>query len=143
MQSAPLWRRLAAMTYDSLVLLALWILLAALLMLVSGGRLADADRPGWLLGVERIGLLITTWGFFTGFWTHGGQTVGMRAWRLKLVTTMGERVGLKAASLRLLAALLSIAPAGLGYFWALIDREGRTWHDRLSGTRVIVAPKES
>jgi uncharacterized RDD family membrane protein YckC len=143
MTIAPLWRRLAAMIYDTLLLVALWLTTVALLMMLTGGRLAAADRSLWLLVTEQLALLAVTWGFFAWFWTHGGQTLGMRAWRLRLVDQNGGPVSLAQASRRMLAALLSLATAGLGYFWMLIDRERCTWHDRLSGTRVIVVPKGS
>ncbi|RME33614.1 MAG: RDD family protein, partial [Gammaproteobacteria bacterium] len=58
-------------------------------------------------------------------------------WGLVLVTAQGARVDCPRAAVRLLAALLSLAPLGLGYWWALWDRDGLTWHDRLSGTRVV------
>ncbi len=141
MLPAPLWRRLAAMVYDALLLVALWIAVGALLMLLSGGRLAAPDRPTWLLAVEQLVLIAVTWGFFTWFWTHGGQTLGMRAWRLRLTDLQGSPGGIAAASRRWLASLLSLGAMGLGYVWVLIDREQCAWHDRLSGTRVIVVPK--
>lgn len=143
MLNAPLWRRLAAMLYDSLLLVALWMTVVALLMLLSGGRLAAEERPAWLLVAEQLALLTVTWGFFAGFWTHGGQTLGMRAWRLKLTDTTGGPVRLTNASLRMLTALLSLAVCGLGYLWVLVDREHLAWHDRLSGTRVVLLPKHA
>lgn len=142
MTCAPLWRRLTAMAYDILLLVAIWLCATALLMLLSGGLLADAARPAWLKITEQLFLIATTYGFFIGFWTHGGQTLGMRAWRLQLVTTTGDPVSLAVASWRFVAALPSILAGGLGYLWALIDRERCTWHDRLTGTRVIVLPKQ-
>lgn len=143
MTSAPLWRRLAALAYDSLLLLALWFATAALILLLSGGRLAAPYRPLWLLIVEQLALLAVTWGFFTGFWTHGGQTLGMRAWRLKLVAANGGPVTIATASCRLLAAVVSLGALGLGYWWVLIDRDRCAWHDRWSGTRVTVVPKNA
>ncbi|MGB5613384.1 MAG: RDD family protein, partial [Sedimenticolaceae bacterium] len=76
--------------------------------------------------------------FFSWFWTHGGQTLGMRAWRLKLLDSEGDPVTLKLSLIRLGAALLSALPLGLGYLWVLIDRDGLAWHDRLSRTRLVV-----
>ena len=143
MTSAPLWRRLAAIAYDTLLLIALWFATAALLLLLSGGQLTAPDRPLWLLAAEQGALVAVTWGFFVWFWTHGGQTLGMRAWRLKLVTEYGGPVSLPAANRRLLAAVLSFGAAGLGFIWILLDRERCAWHDRLSGTRVIVLPKDA
>jgi uncharacterized RDD family membrane protein YckC len=139
--TAGLLRRLAALLYDSLLLLALWFATSALVLAVSGGLLSQADRPLWLLYVLRTCLLLVTFLFWAGFWTHGGQTLGMRAWRLKLVNDQGGPVSWPQAAWRCLAALLSLAPLGLGYLWILIDREQCAWHDRLSGTRVVVLPK--
>jgi uncharacterized RDD family membrane protein YckC len=86
-------------------------------------------------------LLLIAFAFFGWFWVHGGQTLGMRAWRLRLVSADGGPVSWKQAAIRFAAALLSWSCLGLGFFWALIDREKRAWHDRLSGTRLILLPK--
>jgi uncharacterized RDD family membrane protein YckC len=75
--------------------------------------------------------------FFAGFWARSGQTLGMRTWRIRLETVKGGPVPLRKALLRFILALLSLAPLGLGYWWMLVDRESRTWHDRVSGTRVL------
>jgi uncharacterized RDD family membrane protein YckC len=141
MPVAGLPRRLAALIYDSLLLLALWFATAALLLAASGGLLSQPDRPPWLLLLERVSLLLVTFLFWGGFWTHGGQTLGMRAWRLKLVRDEGGPISWHQAVQRCLAAVLSLAPLGLGYLWVLIDPHRRAWHDRLSGTRVVVLPK--
>lgn len=134
-------RRLAALLYDSLLLLALWFTTAAVLLAASGGRLSQPDRPSWLLIGEQASLLVVTFLFWAGFWTHGGQTLGMRAWRLKLVGMDGGTISWPQATRRCLAALLSLAPFGLGYLWILVDPQRRAWHDRLSGTRVVVLPR--
>ena len=80
--------------------------------------------------------------FFAYFWTHGGQTLGMRAWRLRLLRADGARLTCSDAALRWLTAWISALPAGLGYLWALVDREGLMWHDRWSGTRVTLVAKD-
>ena len=79
--------------------------------------------------------------FFTWFWVHGGQTVGMRAWRLRVVSFDGERIGWRTAAIRFLLAIVSAAMLGLGYLWVLIDPERLAWHDRLSKSRVVLLPK--
>lgn len=139
--TAGLARRLAALVYDSLLLLGLWFATAALLLAASGGQLSHADRPTWLLVLLRASLVLVTFLFWGGFWTHGGQTLGMRAWRLRLVSDDGGPISWRQAVRRCLAALLSLAVLGLGYLWIPIDPQRRAWHDRLSGTRVIVLPK--
>jgi uncharacterized RDD family membrane protein YckC len=80
--------------------------------------------------------------FFTWFWVHGGQTLGMKAWRLRLVGPGGAAVGWRTALIRFAAGVLSALPAGLGLWWAALDRERRAWHDRLSGTRLLHEPPE-
>lgn len=131
-EPATLLRRLAALAYDSLVLAAVLMGFTLIVVLLRGG---DAVPPGtWWF---EISVLAVTAVFFAGFWVHGGQTVGMRAWRLKLVSTDGGPVGWGRALLRFAGAWLSLAPAGLGYWWCLFDSERRCWHDRLSHTRVI------
>ena len=139
--AAGLFRRLAALFYDSLLLLALWFATSALLLAASGGQLSMPGRPLWLLWLLRASLLAVTFLFWAGFWTHGGQTLGMRAWRLRLVSDDGGPITWPQAARRCLAASLSLAALGLGYLWILIDPQRRAWHDRLSGTRVVVLPK--
>jgi uncharacterized RDD family membrane protein YckC len=140
--SAPgIARRIAAMLYDGLLLVALWFSITALLLAVSGGQLANPDRPLWLLYALRVSLLLVTVLFYTGFWTHGGQTLGMRAWRLKLVNTSNGPVSWKQALGRFAAAIPSIGLFGLGLLWILLDQERRAVHDRLSGTRLVLIAK--
>jgi len=136
-------RRLAAMFYDALLLAALWFFAAALLMVVTGGHLANPDRPLWLLGALQLSLLLVLLLFFSGFWVKGGQTLGMRAWRLRLVTTRGEPVNWSQAIWRLVAAVPSLGLFGIGFFWMLIDRERIAMHDRLTGTRLILLAKKN
>lgn len=132
-------RRCAALAYDALLLAALWFAVSALLLALSGGRLAEPGRPMWLIYSLRATLVLVTGLFFGGFWTHGGQTLGMRAWRLRLVSSAdGGPVSWKQALLRLTGACLSAAALGIGFFWSLVDRERRSWHDRLSGTHLVV-----
>jgi uncharacterized RDD family membrane protein YckC len=142
--SAPgIARRLAAMIYDSLLLAALWFVTAALLMAVTGGHLADPNRPSWLLATLRVSLFLVTLLFFAGFWVNGGQTLGMRAWRMKLVDTHGEPVNWNQAIWRFIAAVPSIGLMGVGLLWMLLDREHIAVHDRLTGTRLVLLAKTS
>lgn len=131
-ETAGFLRRLAAMFYDSLLLLALLAVATSLITLPFG----MPSESGLLLFqfflFEIIPLL-----FFTGFWSWGGQTLGMRAWRLKVVKEDGSQVTWKDAFKRHLAALFSCLFFGLGFLWILVDPQGLAWHDRLSKTRLI------
>ena len=131
-----LLRRLAAVLYDGMLLIALWMGAGALWIGLQGGSAAPAGD-----GPFRLYLLLVAYAFFVGFWVRGGRTLGMQAWRMRLVDANGERVTLRAASHRFVTAILSWLPAGLGFLWALFDREALTWHDRLSKTYLYLEPK--
>jgi uncharacterized RDD family membrane protein YckC len=134
---ASLARRLAAIAYDGLLLFSVLFVAAIPLTLMP-----DAVRAQPLVRAAiQIYFALVSLGFFGGFWVHGGQTLGMRAWRLRVVGASAEKVSWKQAVLRYVAALLSWACAGLGFLWAAFDREGLAWHDRLSGTRLVYIPK--
>ena len=127
---AGLARRLAAMFYDALLILAIWMI--TLLVMV----VANSGEPVLGAPVQSL-LFLEAFTFFAYFWTRAGQTAGMRAWRLRLVSNDGGRVSLHQATLRFAVALVAIGAFGIGYFWALIDRQGRTWPDIASNCRVV------
>ena len=79
--------------------------------------------------------------FYSLFWRKNGQTLGMQAWRIQVQSLDGGKPGWLQCIWRCLTALVSIAPAFAGYWWVWIDKENRSWHDRLSGTRVVRLPK--
>ncbi len=134
---APLWRRAMAMVYDTLLLSATLMLAALPIVTFFGGV-----PGGWARHAFQFYLLIIAFLFFGWFWVHGGQTLGMRSWRLQLVGTEELSVGWKTALLRFLSALLSALVVGLGYWLALLDSGRRTWHDRISDSVIILLPKE-
>ena len=70
-------------------------------------------------------------------WRYGGQTLGMRPWRLKVLAADGRIAPPRTLALRYAVATLSLAAAGLGFLWSLVDRERRTWHDLASGTVLV------
>jgi uncharacterized RDD family membrane protein YckC len=136
-----LLRRLAAMLYDTLLVLPLIMLSVAVAMgtsrLLTGGDTGNALDPN----LVRVIALFTTIAFFCAFWVKSGQTLGMQAWRIKLVDFEGRVPGLARCVVRCLAAVLSATCFGLGYLWCLVDRRRRYWHDYLSGTEFILVPK--
>lgn len=131
-EPAALLRRLAALAYDALLLFAVLFVFTLVVILLRGGR---EIGPGtlWFEG-SLIGIALL---FCTVFWTRGGQTLGMRAWRIRVIAADGGAVTWQRAVTRFFAGWLAALPAGLGYWWALFDAQRRCWHDRLSGTRVI------
>ena len=131
-----LLRRVAAAFYDALVIAGLWMLVGLVVIGLSGGE-AVPSGTFWF----QIILFTLTAAFFAMFWSRGGQTLGMRAWRLQLTTEEGASVTRSVAVMRFLCACVSAAALGAGFFWALIDRDRLTWHDRICGTRMLLRPK--
>jgi uncharacterized RDD family membrane protein YckC len=134
---AGLLRRAAALTYDALLVISILMMVTLAVVALRGG---EPVRPGNLL--YQALLIIATGAFFIGFWVYDGQTLGMRAWRIRVERASGDPLDWKAGLIRFAAGVLSTAAGGLGWLWALIDSEGRTWHDRIAGTRVVLLPKK-
>lgn len=129
--AAPgLLRRLAAMLYDALVLCALLMVAAAAWVALhrAAAPVGDWAFRAYLLAVCAV--------FYAGFWNRG-ETLGLRAWKMRIEGPDGRPPGWGRALLRCGAALLSWLPAGLGFWWVLFDREHLAWHDRLSRTRLV------
>jgi uncharacterized RDD family membrane protein YckC len=148
---ASLWRRLAAITYDALVLCALWMFagfIAALFVqalvslkivsLQGYVDLADYMNSGWRNWLYLAYFALVTLWFYLYFWLKAGQTLGMRAWRMLLISADGKPLTLRQALIRLLTSL-----AGLGNFWLWIRwGKGLALQDQLAGTIVVVLTKE-
>lgn len=140
-QNASVLRRFGAMLYDTLLIVALLMVVTALLLPFTGGEALTQDRLGVFELAYRVLLLAIVVGFFGWFWTRRGQTLGMTAWRLQLRRVDGEAITWGDVFKRLAAALVALLPLGLGYFWIWIDRDHLAWHDRWTNTRVVVLPK--
>ena len=158
-QTAGLARRLAALTYDILLLTGALFVLALPMPLID-----EATRATWWVQLSvQFTVLGFSFFFFGWFWTRSGQTLGMRAWRLTIQCNDGKPVMWREAFIRYFVALLSWLPVGLIGCWVLIkighiDNSNYAllllvfivpvpvvialrWHDQLSQTRMIVVPK--
>jgi len=157
---AGLIRRLAAAVYDGLLVLALWFLGTAIMLPFARGEGFDAENPLLLLY-----LLLITGAFFGWFWWRSGQTLGMQAWRIQVVSDAETQASPRAILIRvalvlglLVAGLYGLAfvaidewpdwwgavalfPLLLSMSWSLVDTRQRCLHDILSGTQVIQIPK--
>ena len=127
-----LLRNIAAMIYDALIVVALWMVATALAMLAGFRELDIVDDPLYALYLLLVWCLYLTW-----FWHKGGMTVGMRAWRIRIVGEDGRLPGWGPCLGRFCASLLSSALLGLGFIWSMLDPQKRSWHDILSRTRLV------
>jgi uncharacterized RDD family membrane protein YckC len=116
------------MLYEALLVFAVAFFAALVFFFASGGR--DATR-GFLRTELQLFILVVLAAYFIWCWLRGGQTLAMRAWRIRLIdVTPGKAI----ARFVLAAALLP-----LSILWALVDRDRQFLHDRLAGTRLIDA----
>lgn len=123
------------MAYDGLLLIAILFVTTFLYTYLIGGIATPGAR--YILQ----GLLWLVIGvYFVWYWTHGGQTLAMQTWRIRLADYEGGEVRLNQAVLRYIAATAGILFFGAGLIWALLDREGLFLHDRLVGTRLTLQP---
>lgn len=110
----PGWVRLfASFFYDGLLILAFWLLGTFVLAIVISPSHQELETGLWSKLFYWLFLLGIPWLFFTWFWVHGGQTLGMRAWRLKAVTRENQSIKLDAASKRFAIAWLEWLAIGL------------------------------
>ena len=133
---AGLLVRLVAMFYDALLLLSALLIATALALMVTKGTLSY-HNPFF-----RTFLFLLCFSFYAWFWLHGGQTLGMRAWKLRLQNKDGRPITIWQALLRFLVAIPSLAFAGLGFLWMLIDKDKMTLYDRFSESVIVRLPKE-
>ena len=95
--------------------------------------LSGAPLEGWLRHAHQLFVAAMLAAYFLWCWLRGGQTLAMKAWRVRLVGVTPGR-----ALLRFVLALF-LVPTGLSILWALFDRERQFLHDRLAGTRLVPA----
>jgi uncharacterized RDD family membrane protein YckC len=137
---AGLLRRLGALLYDALLLIAVMMVATAAFLPLTGGEALDPRRHPLLEFVYRATLLALVVGYYGICWTRRGQTLGMASWRLHVEREDGATLDWGDTVRRLAWAILSWLPLGLGYLWIAVDPARRAWHDRLSRTRVVVIP---
>ena len=145
--SAGLLRRLAALLYDSFLIFSIWMLLGFILQLIVGpdtNSLVEGQvvTDPVLDNILFPAMVLSCSGFYIWFWRRSGQTLGMIAWRIKLQNPKGELVSNGQAIARFLLAWPAFWCLGLGYFWLLIDKDKLAVHDKLTGTKVVLLPKE-
>lgn len=128
------WRFLCLL-YDLFPMLALWfVVIVAMLAIMRGEAVQSGTWAGWL---ETLLMFAITGVYATASWRRGGQTIGMKPWRVYVDAASGGPASLRALWIRFLVGCVSLAAGGLGFWWALFDRDRLTWHDRASGTRFV------
>ena len=149
---AGFWRRFASLVYDTLAIIAFAMLTVVLYLFTIQGLIsldvialngaedvsARIQDSLLLSGIRSSLLVLVGLVFFGYFWTKSGQTIGMRAWRLKVQTHQGNLISWPQAIIRSISALL-----GLGNLVVLVDfKNKKALQDYLSKTEVVTLTKE-
>ena len=128
-------RRMLAIIYDLFLLLALLFIATSAVMVFNQGNAIVPGHPLYAFYVSC--LLIISFCFYGWFWTHGGQTLGMKTWKMKLQQYNGHAVTWPLDFIRFITAVFSWSAAGLGFFWSLFNPQKRTWHDIASNCVLV------
>jgi uncharacterized RDD family membrane protein YckC len=161
-QRAPLLHRYAALGYEGLLLAAIVLVVGFLTLPAtppgsSTGVLAVPPLPARVLCACLV--FGATGLYFTWSWTAGRRTLPMKTWRLVLIRADGHTVDGRTAVLRYLGAWIgplaalaahaALQPVNLGghaawlvavgYLWPFVDPDRQFLHDRIAGTRIVMA----
>ena len=137
--------RLLSLLYDFWPVAAVWMLVSTVFTVAytaSGHGLRENIAPfsllQWLLW---LCCWLASGAYAVISWSRGGQTLGMRPWRLHVTGTGDTPASFKALSVRYIVGTVSLLRVGIGGWWAWLDRDRLTWHDRASGTRMVRVAK--
>jgi uncharacterized RDD family membrane protein YckC len=129
--AAPAWR-LLALVYDALPLIPIVLGVSALFLWLNGGR--TVEHNPLLQWTELLATWLLAGAYFVVSWKRGGQTMGMRPWRLRVVCANGRPPSLRALWLRYAAATLTPV---VGLLWAFFDADRRALYDLAAGTSFV------
>jgi uncharacterized RDD family membrane protein YckC len=134
--SAGFGRRFAALIYDGILLAALLMTYTGVILIFTHRAVLPETYGAWVY-LYRAGLITVIAAYYVLNWIRSGQTLGMRAWRLRAVNDTGSRLSATSALLRFLCGFLAWPPAALGVLWLFLDPDHLAIHDRLSRTRIV------
>jgi len=122
-----LFRRLFAIFYDCFLLTAILFIITGITIVLNGGKAVEQEHALYPVLVFSLAAMIYV--YFTWFWVNGGQTLGMKTWKIRLMPLDGHRLSWRSASIRFFTSIISWCCFGLGFLWSLFDSRRRCWHD--------------
>ena len=122
-------KRLAATIYDLLLLLGVWFAVGSIALWANGGEILNP----WL-GLTLF--FISTWAFYSYFWTHGNKTLGMAVWKIEIHSMDNKKINLRQTSIRFLLNLVIVGLAGIPLLQIYFSSNGHSINDVLSGTEL-------
>lgn len=129
MSKTPVWKHFAAFIYDIFPVAGIFIMTSLVVLVVRQGVEVERFSPWFTV------LLLSEFVLYYVYsWKVGGQTLGMRAWKIKIIPNNSDQNQLtwKQALLRFLIGLLSTVLIGLGVFWKIFSASKKSWMDLVS-----------
>jgi uncharacterized RDD family membrane protein YckC len=128
-----LLRHLAVVVYDLLLLISVLLFASAIAVgvnaVATGGQAIAAGNPFFFLYLLAVSFLFYGW-----FWTHGGQTLGMRTWKVFLLSDTQHKISWRQAFLRFIVAIPSWFLIGIGFWCQWFGKGQKSWPDLISHT---------
>jgi len=120
------------MIYECMVLVAI-----AFFASIAFKGTIEGPLDGWVRNLYQTYLVLVFGLYFLWCWLRGGQTLPMKTWKVRLTSADGGNIGALQGATRYIAAWISLLCLGVGFLWAIFDRDRQFLHDRLAGTRLI------
>lgn len=136
---AGLFRRLFAIFYDGFLLIAILFIVTAAANALNHGKAIEPGDSFYPLYV--LVIFVLSYLYFAWFWIHGGQSLGMKTWQIKIQSDDNNRISWRTTAIRFVSAIFSWGIFGLGFLWAIYDKKNRGWHD-LSSKTVLLDMRE-
>jgi len=129
MPNTPIWKHFAAFLYDIFPLLGVFLVTSLVVLVIRGGIPVERYSP-WFSAL----LIIEFSAYYIYSWKVGGQTLGMRAWKMKIFPKTSHQITItwNQATLRFIVGIVSTVFLGLGVFWKLFSKNKASWMDLVS-----------
>lgn len=131
----PVWKLFAAFLYDIFPVLGIFLLTSLLVLLFRNGVEVERFSPWFIF------ILVAELGFYYIYsWKKGGQTLGMRAWKFKIIPNRANQrtISWHQASTRFVVGIFSTLLIGAGFFWKLLSKDNQSWMDLVSNSKTIM-----
>ena len=131
MNYVTIWRRSASILYDSLLVLAILIIMSIPFFSFN------LEENFSLKIIVQIYYYLITQYFFVWFWVNNEGTLGMKTWKIKIVCEDGNKISYKEAIIRFNTAILSFIFFGLGFLISFLRKDKKCLHDFISKTVLV------
>ena len=127
-------KHLAAFVYDLFPVIGILIVTSGITLIFRGGEGVKAYTV-WFQALIICEIAL----YYIYFWKIGGQTIGMKAWKIKIQSNDSSlfQITWQQAFMRFLIGLVSTALLGLGLFWKLTSKNNSSWMDKVSSSHTI------